>query len=121
MEQKGQLAPVILAVGHDEHLMETRRLVLVSAAYHVFTASDHDGLAWMKIPKIDLAIICHSVDWDQTVRIVSCLRAIHPETPVLRLTQDVDDAPSPCDDVLVSATGPYRLLHKVQELLDSRS
>jgi hypothetical protein len=118
MTDRMHAVPTILCIGNESSLLETRRLVLASAAYQVFSLPSHGKIADIKTRRIDLAIICHTVDGDETGRIVSVLRKFQPHLPVLKLTLDGEGSAGLCNQVLVSMRGPDALLRKVQQMLD---
>jgi hypothetical protein len=86
-----QLAPisldraVVLSVGDDARLLETRELVLASVGYIVHSVSSDDILDEELMLQIDIAIVCHSVSTKRTSMVSKAIRSLGPDIPILHL------------------------------------
>jgi CheY-like chemotaxis protein len=85
---------LVLSVGPDASLLETRNIVLHSAGYLVESASSvkeatHRFLAG----DFDLVILCHSVPTRERERLTCLIRASGSRTPIVSISGD----PGQCD------------------------
>jgi hypothetical protein len=110
-------ARTILSIGDDGDLLRTRHLVLESAGYQVYSIAGSGMIEDSGILRVDLALICHSIQEIQAVQIVSSLRKVNSLLPILRLTTSFSGYRRSCNDALASLDGPKSLLDKIQCML----
>jgi hypothetical protein len=76
---------VVLSVGDDARLLETRELVLASAGYIVHSVNSDEILGEEFMQQIDIAIICHSVSTKRAERVAKEIHSLSPDIPILHL------------------------------------
>ena len=119
VEATREARATILSVGDDRHLLSTRQLVLESAGYEVHSVSAIQALGEKVISRIDLAILCHSVQGEEAAAVISSLRKGSPSMPILRLTTAFVCQHSIGEGVAVlwAPDGPQKLLAQIHSML----
>jgi CheY-like chemotaxis protein len=85
----GGLMPltIVLSVGPDASLLETRNIVLHSAGYLVESASSVNEAAHRFLAgDFDLVILCHSVPTRERERLTCLIRASGSRTPIISIS-----------------------------------
>lgn len=107
---------VILQVGLDPTLLETRALVLQSAGYIVVSMnSAQEGLARFAVTGFDLVVLCHSIPKNDREDFIRFIRARNSLTPVIVVGTRVAQL-----DVLANATiesDPHKFVATIQRFL----
>lgn len=75
----------ILSIGDDARLLETRRMVFVSAGYAVHSVSSAELLENHVVQQFGAAVICHSVLPKRVTQVSEFLHNINPALPILDL------------------------------------
>ncbi len=110
---------VLLAVGLDSSLLQSRRSVWQSAGYYVTSAgSIREGIAQFHEGDFDLVLLSHSIPAESRERLAFLIRASGSRIPVVC----VSDSSGGCDS-FADATirdGPDNLLEGIEDLLAKR-
>ena len=78
---------IVLSVGPDASLLETRNIVLHSAGYLVESASSVNEAAHRFLAgDFDLVILCHSVPTRERERLTCLIRASGSRTPIISIS-----------------------------------
>ncbi|HVT98478.1 MAG TPA: response regulator [Acidobacteriaceae bacterium] len=108
---------VILNVGSDATLLDTRRMILQAAGYIVESANSIDeAIERFRLGDFDLVLLCHSLSERDRRRLISLIRASGSGTPVVA----VGYGPGQYSDGLADATldsGPRDLISGVRNVL----
>lgn len=108
---------VILNVGQDPMLLDTRSIILRSAGYTVESAwSVKQAVTQFLAGDFDGVILCHSIPVKDRDRLTCLIRASGSLTPVIA----VSESPSQCDS-FADATiepDPKKLLRGIKEVFD---
>src|SRR5205085_4328697 len=80
-------AKSILTISRNQPLQSTRTLVLEHEGYTVSAAvSDKDAMAFVEAPgALDLVLMCHSVPESSRIFLVSEIKKLKPNLPILML------------------------------------
>ena len=74
----------ILSVGHDQHLLSLRSMVLETAGFAVIEAySVSDALRLAQSDAVDLVLLCHTVPKSEQQRLLVAIRQRRRLMPVL--------------------------------------
>jgi len=113
--------PVILLVGDDPILQQTRAAVLRTIGVETVLVDSASAIAAQSERLFALLLLCHSVPEDAAVAIVKTLRARGALTPILRISpmRNWDSSQDDGFDSVISAE-PDRLLRRTAELLGIR-
>ena len=107
---------MVLAVGLDPSLLETRSLVLQSAGYIVESAlSVKEAVDRFQSGDFDLVLLCHSVPRKDRDRVTSLIRASGSRTPIVSIAGDLGEC-----DAFANATledGPNNFLAGIRHVL----
>jgi CheY-like chemotaxis protein len=107
---------VVLAVGTDPSLLETRSLVLRSAGYTVESASSvKEAVERFQSGNFDLVLLCHSVPRKDRGRLTSLIRSSGSRTPIVSIAGNLGEC-----DAFATATledGPSNFLARIREVL----
>jgi hypothetical protein len=111
----------ILSVGDDQNLLGTRELVLESGGYFVVSRSSFRIMQDDEFRFFDLIVLCHSIEAQQSERVIDHLRKCAPGKPILQLLRNGQDPASNNDPSLIAGLGPVKFLEKVSSLLERSS
>jgi DNA-binding response OmpR family regulator len=107
---------VVLAVGQDRLLLETRSQVLRSAGYSVVsTLSIDQALKQFRAGDFDIVILCHSISLHDRELLTNAMRAHRAKTPVVVVTSGFN-AMDPFADAIVE-NEPAILLQELPKVL----
>ncbi len=108
----------ILIFGHDSMLLRTRCLILKKARFQVRTTTELEGVARILFEeKIDLLILCRSVEKRERKEAVRVAHDLRPEMKTLVLSDDLPkDHSSVRDTVVDYFVSPEALLSLAVEL-----
>jgi len=107
---------VILMVGRDRVLLETRTQVLRSAGYTVVTAyTPRQAIDEFVRGDFDLILLCHSIPGDTRERLVHVLREYASRTPIVSVAS-FDGQFDGFADATVE-NDPNLLINRLRELL----
>ncbi|MGC2637671.1 MAG: hypothetical protein WA294_10870 [Acidobacteriaceae bacterium] len=109
----------ILSMGDDPNLLRTRHLVLESAGYEVYSVPGDTAIEDDVISRINLAVLCHSVEEHQATAVISSLRKVNPSLPIIRLSTASVRQQSFRNEAAVPSMpdGPRRLLTQIHSML----
>jgi CheY-like chemotaxis protein len=116
------MARKILNVGTDPEQVKLRDKALVSAGYHVVSATNLlEVIKACEQHDIDLAVLGHVLNVNEKSRITSTVRSIcKRNTPVLALYQISPSEAGNADAALAVQEGTDALVRTVARMLDSR-
>jgi DNA-binding NtrC family response regulator len=107
---------LVLSIGLDSSLLETRNMVLHSAGYIVESASSvKEAVHRFLAGDFDLVILCHTISTRERDRLACLIRASGSHTPLISITVK----PGQCD-LFANATienTPNKLLPGISEVL----
>ena len=107
---------IVLAVGLDPSLLETRSLVLQSAGYMVESASSvKEAVDRFQSGDFDLVLLCHSVPIKDRDHLTSLIRAFGSRTPIVSIAENLGEC-----DAFANATledGPNTFLAGIRDVL----
>ena len=107
---------LVLAVGHDPVLLETRSQVLQGAGYTVIPElSLKKAVARFREGDFDLVLLCHSIPAQDRERLTQLLRQHASRTPIVSVSTNVCDLDSFADAMV--GNDPGELLTGLRELL----
>ncbi len=116
-----QLPPtIILNVGQDPVLLETRSLVLCAGGYTVESCSIGEAINRFRAADFDLVVLCHSVPQRDREHLICLIRDCGCSTPVLFVAASSAD----CPDRLANASSrsnPQELLQSIGNVLSVRA
>lgn len=117
---------IILAVGYDPLVLETRSRVLQSAGYLVTSVlSSKQAIAQFLEGDFDLVVLCHSIPEKERQRLVSVIREHSSRTPIIFISSGLGQR-DPSADVTIESdpkdllSGLRAVLHEYRERLDER-
>ncbi|HEV2645088.1 MAG TPA: response regulator [Acidobacteriaceae bacterium] len=113
--------PVILLIGDDQTLQQTRAAVLRTIGAETVLADTRSAMAAQSQRLFDLLLLCHSVPEEVAAGIVRAFRSHTAFTPILRIAH-LSTWDSSEEDGFESVTSgePARLLKRTAELLGIR-
>jgi len=110
---------VLLSVGLDPSLFQSRRAVWQSAGYYVTSAgSVREGIAQFHEGDFDLVLLSHSIPAESRERLAFLIRSSGSQIPVVCISD-----PSGSCDSFADATircGPDSLLKGIEDMLAQR-
>jgi len=110
---------LILAVGNDSHLLDTRQLLLEAAGYLVVTASSaREAVDRFLAGNFDLVLLCHSISDKDRDRLACLVRASGSLTPVVTVAGCIGQ-----HDGFATATigsEPLQLLTEIRNVLNKQ-
>jgi hypothetical protein len=108
----------VLLFGNDEHLLESRRMVLESVSCTVYSATRLLALNRILTDRpIDLLILCHTLTTEECERAKSVVEAHSPQVKVLVLeAANFAQCAATGDRVVSTAEGPKALLETIGEM-----
>jgi len=108
-------AKSILTISRDQALQGTRTLILQQAGYTVSAAlNDKDAMGFVKSPNaLDLVLMCHSVPEASRIFLVSEIKKLKPELPILMLYNGYDPTLAKVDGSLHSLETPEAMLDMI--------
>jgi CheY-like chemotaxis protein len=117
----GISATLVLNVGRDSPLLDTRAMLLRSAGYIVeSTPSMADAIHRFRTGDFDLVILCHSIPEQDRQRLIDLIREEGSSTPVIFISSTAAP-PTPRFAVLsVDNHHPAALLSAIRELLSQK-
>jgi len=111
----------ILAVGHDEGLLNTRSAVLRRCNAGVIAARPSEAIEILKAGRFDLIVLCHTLSTEDMNKLVLLAHQQASDIPVLEILKTTDQSwrhsPSGADDM--SPSKPENLVAKVTEMLSA--
>ena len=115
----------ILTISSDALLQATRTILLTRAGYSVIELSTYASLLKFveaaSYSRVDLVLMCHSVEEFDRLRFCTVLRQRYPTTPILMLYTIYESIPPEVNCSLQSLVSPQELLGKVEALLQPSS
>lgn len=109
---------LILIVGHDAVLLNTRAMLLESAGYIVESAySVEEAVRRFRAGDFDLVVACHSIPDEEREGLVEMIRDGGAATPVIFVS--INPCPDRYADLNIG-NHPSVLLNAAQELLSQR-
>jgi DNA-binding response OmpR family regulator len=107
---------LILNVGQDSALLNTRTLILQAAGYSVQAAcSIHQAIEDFKAADFDLVLLCHSLALQDRSRLVALIRASGSRIPVVTIAGSGQEA-DPFADVTVESA-PEKLFLCISQVM----
>jgi CheY-like chemotaxis protein len=110
----------ILVVGNDEVLLSTRASVLASMKANVVKASPEDALSELIKHEFDLAVLCHTMQVEESVRVAKVAHQVKHPARVIQVkgmtASRAGYADIPAD--AFSDTDPELLIHKAKLLMN---
>lgn len=105
----------ILTISRNEHLQNSRTLVLEHAGYHVATAlNDKEALRHVEAPNtFCLVLLCHSVPEKSRMVLVPRIKELKPGLPILMLYDGYEPTQAQIDGSLHNLAGPGAVLDMV--------
>jgi len=111
---------LILSVGEDPMLLETRSSILRSAGYAVAAElSSRDAMNHFPDGDFDLVLLCHSITPEDRSRLIRLIRVSGSRTPVLFVASQACDLPDALADATVDSA-PEELLRGIEAVLLNR-
>jgi DNA-binding response OmpR family regulator len=110
----------ILIFGHDEILLETRRLVLECAGFRVWTATKAAGAMQILVEEpIGLFVLCNSLSSEEHFTVLKTARTLRRDMKTLVLSLDCDDSIDNRDTVLTSFLDPKSFIALIHREIDA--
>jgi DNA-binding response OmpR family regulator len=108
---------LVLSVGSDVRVLDSRELILRSAGYSVVSALSVKEAAFLfKDGDFDVIVLCHSLPKRDCERLTGTLRATGSRIPIVCVScNESDDLPSFADAALDK--NPAAFLHAIEDLL----
>jgi DNA-binding NtrC family response regulator len=104
----------ILSVGHDQHLLSLRSMVLETAGFEVIEAySVSDALRLAQSDAVDLVLLCHTVPRSEQQRVLSAIRQRRRLMPVLSVI--AHDFVMPAEGCASAPAAPQQLLDALRQ------
>jgi CheY-like chemotaxis protein len=108
---------LILAVGQDPTLLDTRNLILRSAGYMVEPArSIGQAISHFRAGDFDLVVVCHSVPAQDRDRLASLIRTSGSATPIVCISAMTGEQHDAFADAIIESD-PRMLLCGIKEVL----
>ena len=109
---------IILTVGKDPILLETRNRVLRSAGYTVVSVmSIGEAMAKFLYGDFDLVLLCHTISKEDKERLAKVIRARGAQTPIVSVEDGTGVSGDGVADKILPKD-PSRLLDGLHELLE---
>jgi DNA-binding response OmpR family regulator len=107
----------VLLIGHDNRLLETRRLLLQHENYNVVTKLSAASLMEAECQNLALAILCHTLSSGGKRLAIQAVRQISPRVMILHLrTSDTEvELPEHASSSVIE--GPAELLAAARDLI----
>lgn len=119
MTPAGVAAGLILNVGYEPTLLETRTLVLRAAGYAVESASSIEAvMQHFRAAHFDVVVLCHSVPEQERQHLVGRIRELGSATPVIFVSARSASADRFAD--LTIDNRPTGLVSAVEQLLSQK-
>lgn len=110
----------ILCYGHDQTLLDTRRMIL-ELSYRVETATSLAEVArFGGILKVDLVVLCHTVPEEEARRVIQISGALWPRSGILSI-QPLAGRDTVCKSVPQVDSAPQHLKDRIRLLLEHES
>jgi len=108
-------AKSILTISRNQPLQSTRTLVLEHEGYTVSAAlSDKDAMAFAEAPgALDLVLMCHSVPESSRIFLVTEIKKLKPNLPILMLYNGYSRTLAKVDGSLHSLEMPEAMLDMI--------
>jgi len=115
---------LILSVDDEVGVLFSRYKLLAAAGYAVLSASDGvQALGLFSTEKFDLVILDYNLPAMHGGLVAEAMKAHLPDVPVVMVSGA--DLPAEyrafCDDCILKAAGPERLLHTIERILSPAS
>lgn len=115
---------LILAVGQDSELLDTRSYILRSAGYEVDSVMSTDqAIQRFKNGDFDLVLLCHSIPVEEREWIRATVHASSPRTPVVSIASVFwvfSEHPDLAADMTINGA-PEKLLRGISDVLAEAS
>jgi DNA-binding NtrC family response regulator len=113
------LLPSILVFGRDPLLLETRRLVLEQAGFHVLSVADSAGVEKIVLAQpISLLVLCHSITDEERESVLKSAHSRRPDMKNIVLTTGTSvSRPGKNYEFVNAYDGPRSLISTVERLL----
>lgn len=110
---------VILILGHDKNLLETRQWVLQSRGYRVITASSLSAItASNQTKQVSLLLLCHSLNSGEHDAAIALARSRWPNIRhVSMVAEDIRAPNGILGNLLHTMDGPAKLISMVSEAM----
>lgn len=110
---------LVLNVGHDPVLLNTRASVLRAAGYLVESASTlQQTIRQFRSGDFDVVVLCHSVDLEERTRLISLIRASGSLIPVISVAAFADGQYQGPSSWITIESNPKKLLRGIEKVLD---
>jgi hypothetical protein len=114
------MAPCVLSMGCDPHLMMARTLLLKGAGYVVDEAYDRAAaFSRAQCDSVDALLICHTVAKSEKRWLIANVRQIRRLLPILCLTVGLYEVPG--DDYISVESDPEELLDALSRAIKMSS
>lgn len=108
---------IILSVGWDSSLLDTRRMILQAAGHIVESAhSLEEAIERFRTGDFDLVLLCHSISQPDRGRLTWSIRALGSSTPVVTVAIAHGQPPDGFADATIECA-PRNLIHGVNQAL----
>jgi DNA-binding NtrC family response regulator len=110
----------VLVYSNDAILLMTRRLLLETVGFRVFTTLElSDAIDLVMNQDIALLILCQSLQAHERLGVLATVRATHPGTKILMMRLDEPLPPIEAEEVILDVSAePDVLLGAVYKILD---
>ena len=79
---------LILAVGNDPVLLQTRKQILQNAGYIVLSVSTSEAITQLRQRDFGIVILCHSIPADDRARLTGFIREHRPGSRVIFISSN---------------------------------
>lgn len=109
----------ILIFGHDEMLVETRRLVLIGAGFQVWTATEATAAIRILVARpVDISVLCRTLSITEREAVLRTAHTLRPKMKNLILAVDAyDESSDERDTFFTSFLDPRGLIALIQHEL----
>jgi CheY-like chemotaxis protein len=108
---------LVLSIGMDETVLDTRALILQSAGYTVVSAMAVQEAATLLLNSdFDIIVLCHTVPTKDSKRLISMVRASGSRIPIVTVTSDAFGPQSSIADATLDKE-PVAFLREMHEVL----
>jgi DNA-binding NtrC family response regulator len=111
----------ILIFGHDELLLDTRRLILKNAGFQVWTASNATlAIQILDLQQIDIFILCQTLSGRESEAVLKSAHKLRPELKNIVLSIDsVSQSSGRQDRLVTSFLDPRRLIALIRREIEA--
>jgi len=111
---------LVLSVGSDSRVLETRELILRSAGYSVVSALSIKEAAYLfKDSDFDVIVLCHTLSTKDCERLTGTIRASGSRIPIVCVSDSTFDGRKSFADETVDKS-PAAFLRSIEDVLRNR-